>query len=95
MRFHLRTGVLGVRWVYSSELDLAREPKFGRVGEMYGEVISEIYICLFWMCELICHYFSGSLLGFTVWSGTRQKHAIPRCEWLNRGKSNSWKYYAA
>ncbi|OBT77106.1 hypothetical protein VF21_05061 [Pseudogymnoascus sp. 05NY08] len=33
----LENRVHGVRWVYSSELDLAREPKFGRVGEMYGE----------------------------------------------------------
>ncbi|OBT89654.1 hypothetical protein VE02_01796 [Pseudogymnoascus sp. 03VT05] len=33
----LENRVHGVRWVYSPELDLAREPKFGSVGEMYGE----------------------------------------------------------
>ena len=29
--------VLGIHWVFSPELDLAREPRYGRVGEMYGE----------------------------------------------------------
>lgn len=42
----LENRVLGVRWVYSPELDLAREPKFGRVGEMYGEVSIGINTCL-------------------------------------------------
>jgi beta-glucosidase len=28
---------VGVHWVLSPELDLAREPRYGRVGEMYGE----------------------------------------------------------
>ncbi|KAH8649498.1 glycoside hydrolase superfamily [Tricladium varicosporioides] len=28
---------VGIHWVLSPELDLAREPRYGRVGEMYGE----------------------------------------------------------
>lgn len=28
---------VGVHWVFSPELDLAREPRYGRVGETYGE----------------------------------------------------------
>ncbi|KAM0328885.1 hypothetical protein ACHAQA_005301 [Verticillium albo-atrum] len=28
---------IGIHWVLSPELDLAREPRYGRVGEMYGE----------------------------------------------------------
>ncbi|EED17486.1 periplasmic beta-glucosidase precursor, putative [Talaromyces stipitatus ATCC 10500] len=28
---------MGVRWVLSPELDVGREPRYGRVGEMYGE----------------------------------------------------------
>ncbi|KFY90684.1 hypothetical protein V500_05022 [Pseudogymnoascus sp. VKM F-4518 (FW-2643)] len=28
---------VGIHWVPSPELDLAREPRYGRVGEMYGE----------------------------------------------------------
>jgi beta-glucosidase-like glycosyl hydrolase len=30
---------VGIHWVFSPELDLAREPRYGRVGEMYGEVM--------------------------------------------------------
>lgn len=29
---------VGVHWVFSPTLDLARELRYGRVGEMYGEV---------------------------------------------------------